>query len=138
LAFKESILKHYPSIEKYVLSEKLHWSDPPRTHSTIPFTDPRNLQAHQTANFMIGDYQIKLNDHPYAFTPDVTHVVVWSAVKFPDDIDTKQRTEIYEDFVEEHFRAIPKDRREWFVNWGSLQSVPGLEVRVPDISALTI
>lgn len=87
---------------------------------------------------MIGDYQIKLNDHPYAFTPDVTHVVVWSASRFPADIDTEQRTAIYEQFVEEHFREIPKDRREWFVNWGSLQSVPGLEVCVPGCSALIV
>ena len=82
---------------------------------------------------MIGDYQIRLNDHPYAFTPDVTHVVVWSANKFPEEIDTEQRNVIYEQFVSEHFREIPKDRVEWFVNWGSLQSVPGLEV-LPKLS----
>lgn len=35
---------------------------------------------------------------------------------------------VYDKFVEEHFHDIPRDKRRWFLNWGSIQSVPGLEV----------
>jgi hypothetical protein len=76
-----------------------------------------------------GDYQIRLNDHPYAFTPDITHLVVWSAVSFPSDVTSQDRSEVYEKFVFEHFGEMAPDRRCWFLNWGSIQSVPGLEVR---------
>ena len=41
LAFKERTLQTYPSIEKFVLTEKLQWPDPPVAHSTLPYTDPR-------------------------------------------------------------------------------------------------
>jgi len=34
---------------------------------------------------------------------------------------------VYEEFVEKHFGEIPDERRLWFLNWGSIQSVPGLE-----------
>jgi len=35
---------------------------------------------------------------------------------------------VYEKFVARVFAEIPLDRRRWFLNWGSIQSVPGLEV----------
>jgi hypothetical protein len=76
----------------------------------------------------VGDYQIRLNDHPYAFEPDVTHIVVWSALRFPAEVSTQERMVRCEKFVEEHFGEIPVDNRRWFLNWGSIQSVPGLEV----------
>lgn len=125
LSFKAHVLQTYPSIEKHILVEKLHWSDPPERHSEIPYSDPRRSVKRLTEK---GDYQIRLNDHPYAFTSDITHIVVWSAVPFPSSTDHQQRMKVYEQFVKEHFREIPGDRRKWFLNWGSIQSVPGLEV----------
>ena len=80
-------------------------------------------------SLMVGDYQIRLNDHPYAFGPEVTHIVVWSALRFPAEVTTQERMVCYEKFVEEHFAEIPSDNRRWFLNWGSIQSVPGLEVQ---------
>lgn len=55
--------------------------------------------------------------------------MIWSALRFPEDIDKEEREKVYEEFVEKHFWEIPRDRRRWFLNWGSIQSVPGLEVR---------
>ena len=78
---------------------------------------------------MAGDYKIQLNDHPYAFGPEITHIVVWSAMRFPAKVTNQERMVYYEQFVEDHFGEIPRDRRRWFLNWGSIQSVPGLEVR---------
>jgi Protein of unknown function (DUF3605) len=84
--------------------------------------------AHLLQSDEPGDYQIRLNDHPYAFTPDICHVVVWSALRFPSHIGKDERIRIYNQFLETHFDEIPKERIRWFVNWGALQSVPGLEV----------
>ena len=60
--------------------------------------------------------------------PGITHLVVWSACRFPETTEKAERYRIYDEFVERYFGAIPKDQRVWFVNWGALQSVPGLEV----------
>jgi hypothetical protein len=76
----------------------------------------------------IGDYKIRLNDHPYALTPEITHLVVWSALRFPQGITKAERMQRYEKFVEQHFGEISTEKRRWFLNWGSIQSVPGLEV----------
>lgn len=77
---------------------------------------------------IVGDYQIRLNDHPYGFAPDITHLVVWSALGFPHEITKAERMTTYGKFVEQHFSEIPTEKRRWFLNWGSIQSVPGLEV----------
>jgi hypothetical protein len=136
-AFKTQILANYPSIEKFVLKERLHWSDPPIAHSQLPYTDSRIISKTLQKGNTIGDYQIRLNDHPYAFTPDITHIVVWSAIPFPPHVDRQERMKVYENFVEKHFSEIPKEKRLWFLNWGSIQSVPGLEVRRVFCSLLT-
>jgi hypothetical protein len=79
---------------------------------------------------VLGDYQIRLNDHPYAFTEEITHLVVWSAVPFGTGVSHEERMVVYDEFVETHFAEIPREKRRWFLNWGSIQSVPGLEVRI--------
>ena len=72
-----------------------------------------------------------MNDHPYALTPDIVHIVVWSALPFSPQTGKEERTKIYNQFMQTHFGDIPKERLRWFVNWGALQSVPGLEVSHP-------
>jgi len=121
------MLQSYPSVEKFVLTEKLHWPDPPIAHSPFPYTDPRTRFLRTQVN-LLGDYQIRLNDHPYAFTEEITHLVVWSAIQFPANVTRAERMGVYDEFVARHFAEIPLDRRRWFLNWGSIQSVPGLEV----------
>lgn len=88
----------------------------------------RSTYSSSSLILTVGDYQIRLNDHPYAFGPDVTHIVVWSALRFPAEVSIQERTVRYEEFVEEHFGGIPGDNRRCFLNFGSIQSVPGLEV----------
>ena len=126
-AFKKQMLEKYPSIEKFVLAEKLNWPDPPVAHSTFPYTDPRIPLS--LLVLIAGDYQIRLNDHPYAFGPEITHIVVWSALRFPAEVTTQERMVCYDKFVEEHFGEISSDNKRWFLNLGSIQSVPGLEVQ---------
>lgn len=130
------MLQSYPTIEKFVLAEKLHWPDPPIARSQYPYTDPRNPLLKPTTDGAAGDYQIRLNDNPYAFTPEITHLVVWSAIRFPANVSQDERSVVYAEFVERHFAEIPLDRRRWFLNWGSIQSVPGLEVHLSGVIAL--
>ena len=139
----------YGSITAFILSERLHW----KTLSTlssgeipsfqcanpIPFTDP-------------SDYKVLLNDWPYGFTPDVTHIVVWSKVRIPEQKSeghlTSESVALVEKFVQRTFveplishdsmdmnsggttQDPPRnhhDRILWFRNWTGLQSVRGLE-----------
>ena len=109
-----------------MLSEKLDWSDPPKSYSLVPYSDPRN---HSSAlPVIVGDYRIRLNDYPYAVTKDVTHLVVWSTVQFPSDTSFEERNRTYDDFVKRNMSAVPKENRAWFVNWRALKSIPGIEV----------
>lgn len=105
-----------------------------RCNSTVPFTDP-------------GDYKILLNDWPYGFTPDVTHIVVWSKVRIPEQKPegylTPESAALVERFVQRTFveplssyrskqgvaenSGTGDDRVLWFRNWTGLQSVRGLE-----------
>ena len=96
---------------------------------TFCFSLHRSTYSFVSLILTIGDYQIRLNDHPYAFGPEVTHIVVWSALRFPAEVSNKERMEYYGKFVEDHFGEIHGDNRRWFLNCGSIQSVPGLEVR---------
>ncbi|KAL9074727.1 MAG: hypothetical protein Q9161_002096 [Pseudevernia consocians] len=133
----------YGSITAFILSERLRWKTLPTSsggspsfqcNNTIPFTDP-------------SDYKILLNDWPYGFTPDVTHIVVWSKVRIPEQKPegylTPESAALVEGFVHKTFveplgsyrskqgvageRETGDDRVLWFRNWTGLQSVRGLD-----------
>ena len=128
----------------FILSERLNWKTLPTSsgesplfecNNTVPFTDPT-------------DYKILLNDWPYGFTSDVTHIVVWSKVRIPEQKPegylTPESVALVERFVQRTFvKALSSsrasqggagnsddsgnDRVLWFRNWTGLQSVRGLE-----------
>lgn len=133
----------YGSITTFILSERLHWEISPTPHegspsfqpnSTVPFTDT-------------SDYKILLNDWPYGFTRDVTHIIAWSKIRLPEQKPegylTPESTALVEGFVQRTFveplasywskqgaaREIDNvnDCVLWFRNWTGLQSVRGLE-----------
>lgn len=133
----------YGSITAFILNERLHWIILPtlsgespslQCNNTIPFTDP-------------SDYKILLNDWPYGFTADVTHIVVWSKVRIPEQKSegylTPESIALVEGFVQRTFVELlgsyrskqgvagasdPANKRVlWFRNWTGLQSVRGLE-----------
>lgn len=86
-----------------------------------------------------NDYKILLNDWPYGITSDVTHIIVWSKVRLPDQKPegylTAESTALVKAFVETTFTerlaaygdAHARERVLWFRNWTGLQSVRGLE-----------
>lgn len=82
-----------------------------------------------------ADYRILVNDWPYAFAPDMTHLVVWTRTRIetePIKGDlTPESRRIIQDFVDRVFVATVgengKNRVLWFKNWVALQSVRTLE-----------
>ena len=88
-----------------------------------------------------------MNDWPYGFTPDVTHIIAWSKVRIPDQKPegylTPESVALVEGFVQRTFvealnlyrlqqcvagdSDAGNDRVLWFRNWTGLQSVRGLE-----------
>jgi len=99
-------------------------------HSEIPFSDPR-------------DYAILLNDWPYAFTPGLTHLLVWTRTPIAVDMErdgdvTPQSKVLIEEFVDQMFvrklaeysgitAGEARKRVLWFKNWVGLQSVRGVD-----------
>lgn len=103
-------------------------------NNIVPFTDP-------------NDYKILLNDWPYGFTSDVTHIVIWSKVRIPEQKPEgylrPESAALVERFVQRTFveplssqrskedvagdSDREHDRVLWFRNWTGLQSVRGLE-----------
>ncbi|KAI9723311.1 MAG: hypothetical protein M1812_001194 [Candelaria pacifica] len=134
----------YGSITNFICQCRLDWKplETPRSdkgptfacNDPTPFADPE-------------DYTILINDWPYGFTPDVTHLVVWLKTPVPTDPQTGDLTESSRDlinaFVTKTFtqelsrEGCGGDRVQWFKNWAQLQSVKGIEhvhILVRDVS----
>lgn len=121
----------YGSITRFLIVNRLPktWGSPPYVPvSTTPFADP-------------SDYRVHVNDWPYGFTPDITHIVVWTRVLIPTDPATgdmtgESRAQVAA-FVQRYFAdSLARedggskgghDRVLWFKNWIQLQSVRQLE-----------
>jgi hypothetical protein len=124
----------YGTTTNYICQERLCWQPSPESSpetgmefaykNGVPFADP-------------DDYKILPNDWPYAFTPGITHIVVWLKPRIPvNDTNgdlTPESRELVEHFVHEKFqdglKELPdsEDRVQWFKNWTSLQSVRAIE-----------
>ena len=129
----------YGSMTRYLMVNRLPiaWGALPfNPVNKIPFADP-------------SDYRVLINDWPYGFTPDITHIVVWSRTIIPTDSDTGDMTPesraVVGDFVRRFFAdglgPGGESRVMWFKNWVALQSVRFLEhihVMVRDVDAETL
>ncbi|KAI9706477.1 MAG: hypothetical protein M1836_003483 [Candelina mexicana] len=124
----------YGSITNFICQCRLGWQSSDLSsldqgptfayNDSTPFADPE-------------DYKILINDWPYAFTPDVTHLVVWLKTPVPIDPQTGDLTEssrsLINAFITKTFtqrllkEGLDQDRVQWFKNWAQLQSVRGLE-----------
>ncbi|KAK0246818.1 hypothetical protein B0A54_17847 [Friedmanniomyces endolithicus] len=141
LAWSASIKSQYGSTLPYITSQKLRWkpspnSDPP----TFPSQSPTPFASRQ-------DYAILPNDWPYSFTPDITHLLVWTKTPIAtDDAEggdvTAESRRLIDGFVERNFaRKLGEgggERVLWFKNWTGLQSVRALDhvhVLVRDVPA---
>ena len=120
MSWSRDIITQYGSMTNFLIQSKLPWGPPPFTYtSSTPFEN-------------LSDYQILINDWPYAFTPDLTHIVIWSKTPIATDDQvgdvTDESRETIEAFVNRTFvERLGDDRVLWFKNWVSLQSVRALE-----------
>lgn len=115
----------YGSLTSYLLAHRLPkaWGTPPFTPlSCIPFEDP-------------SDYRVLLNDWPYGFPPNITHLIAWTRTAIPTDSDigdiTLESRKSIESFVKRYFvdriGRCAEPRVIWFKNWAALQSVRALD-----------
>ena len=133
----------YGSITAFILSERLQWDNLSTSNEESPIFQCKSKTPLNDPN----DYKILLNDWPYGFTSDVTHIVVWSKVRIPEQKPegylTPESVILVEAFVQRTFVetlnsyqlkqglngdfAAGDDRVLGFRNWTGLQSVLGLE-----------
>ena len=133
----------YGSITAFVLSERLQWENLSSSNEDSPSFQCKNITPFANPS----DYKTLLNDWPYGFTSDVTHIVVWSKVRIPEQKPeghlAPESAALVEAFVQRTFveplnsyrlkqgvNGDPdagNDRVLWFRNWTGLQSVRGLE-----------
>ena len=83
------------------------------------------------------DYNILRNDWPYGLSPGIVHLIVWLKTRIPvvppEGYLTPESRTMIDDFVQKTFVQPLKDigqgndQVQWFKNWVSLQSVPGLD-----------
>jgi hypothetical protein len=118
-------IAEYGSLTNYLLAHRLPkiWGTPPFTPlSSIPFEDP-------------SDYRVLLNDWPYGFPRNITHMIIWTRTPILTDSDrgdiTPESRKLIEGFVKRYFiNRLGHDaepRVIWFKNWAALQSVRRLE-----------
>lgn len=126
VGWKAGIEAQYGSITMYLLDDRLPkaWGRPPFSpDSPDAFISP-------------SDYYIMLNDWPYGFTPDITHMIIWTRNTIPVEAGggdmTPEGRNLVGSFVKKHFTdklmgQYPDQRVLWFKNWNSLQSVNGID-----------
>ncbi|KAI1333266.1 hypothetical protein F5Y16DRAFT_8392 [Xylariaceae sp. FL0255] len=118
LEYNWMLKQNYGSILNFVLTRRLHWSEPIQPQGK-PF-------EHE------DDIKILRNDWPYGIDPKIVHLVVWTKFQFEEDPSTTDLTErcraAIDGFVQKTFGStIPKDQYIWFKNWSSLKSVHAVE-----------
>lgn len=117
LEYMDKLKREYGSIMRFVLNERLHWTD----------LEPRGAPfAYEE------DYKILQNDWPYGLDENIVHLVIWVKFAIEDDPITDDLTpnmrERIDKFVDEKFRSkMPGDRVVWFRNWKSIKSVHAVE-----------
>ena len=124
----------FGSITSFVCSQRLFWRPLP---SSSPEGGPLFACSSQIPYASASDYKILPNDWPYGISPDISHLVVWSKVRIPDQKPegylTPESTALVQDFVQRTFidrlvsAQLAPDDVLWFRNWTGLQSVRGLE-----------
>ena len=136
MQWTNQIKAKYGSITDFVLKERLFWKPLPQTHSENgPVFECDNSTPFTAA----GDYKILLNDWPYGISPNITHLIVWSKLRLPDQMPdghlTLESSALVRDFVQRRFIDVlmesgdreAKEKILWFRNWTGLQSVRSLE-----------
>lgn len=113
-----------------MLQERLRWTPEPPTTTPPTFPHKSNVPFADQS-----DYAVLINDWPYGFTPNITHLCVWSKVPIAVNDDglgdvTAESRRMIQEFVQRVFvepLADGRNRVLWFKNWVGLQSVRGVD-----------
>lgn len=131
LAFKRTLRLTNTTVFKHLLTKLLQWATPEEV-AGLADNEIRIASLGRPLFTEASDIKIILNDFPYYFEPDVTHMCVWTKQPIPSDpISTlgdispqlRARIEAYvvKTFVEG--LGVSRDKLVWLRNWDALQSV---------------
>ncbi|TVY36076.1 N-acetylglucosamine-induced protein [Lachnellula occidentalis] len=119
LHYNFNLKRDYSSVMNFVLSQRLHWSEPVRAAGRRPFEEE-------------GDVKVLCNDWPYGIDARIVHLVVWTKFVLEDDEATGDLTDeargLIEGFVGKTFEEkMGKENVIWFKNWKILKSIHAVE-----------
>lgn len=130
MLWTRQIQTKFGSATNFVVQNRLHWTAESQTAgSALPDRDATPFRTE-------SDYRILRNDWPYAMSPGMTHLVVWSKIPIPingDGDPTLESHRMIAEFVERIFakemsqRQHAGDNIQWFRNRTQWQSVRTLE-----------
>ena len=90
-----NLKRDYSSVMNFVLSQRLHWTEPVEAVGSRPFEEE-------------ADVKVLCNDWPYGIDGRIVHLVVWTKFVLEDDEATGDLTEeargLIEGFVGKRFR----------------------------------
>lgn len=149
-AYKERLQQTNQSLFSHLVINELRWADPEILKEVADIEElPKKLNLKPKDRRLLAnadDIKILMNDFPYYFDANLTHLCIWTKVDIKSDpssekgdISPKTRL-IIERYVNKTFveyLGISKDRILWFRNWSALQSVKNLShihVVIRDIS----
>ncbi|CAF0885334.1 unnamed protein product [Didymodactylos carnosus] len=114
-AWCDNIITLYSGMEKYLLEQRLGWHLPIKPLSSILFENS-------------DDYQILLNDFPYAFDENIIHFVLWTKVPFGQDKNgylDESTAKLIQEFINKKFVThFGQENVRWFKNYNSASSIP--------------
>ncbi|KAK0632161.1 hypothetical protein B0T14DRAFT_559876 [Immersiella caudata] len=117
-AFTWQLKQDYGSVLSFILSQRLHWSDPVVPRGKRPFEDE-------------GDLKVLWNDWPYGIDERIVHLVVWTKFELDEDERTGDLTDearaMVDSYVKRVFGEVEEERVIWFKNWRYLKSVKAVE-----------
>lgn len=125
--YKNRLIQQGSSIVEYIIKHCLKWTD---ENDDIDITPSSNLLFTDAS-----DIRIILNDFPYNFEPNVTHICVWSKLKIKSDPNSpvgdinEPTRSLLNRYVIKNFQDRFKLKEEdvmWFRNFPAIQSVSEL------------
>ncbi|TVY30408.1 N-acetylglucosamine-induced protein [Lachnellula hyalina] len=96
-----NLKRDYSSVMNFVLSQRLHWTEPVEAVGSRPFEEE-------------ADVKVLCNDWPYGIDGRIVHLVVWTKFVLEDDEATGGFDGGGEGVI-------------WFKNWKTLKSVHAVE-----------
>lgn len=129
--FKRKLKEQGTTVFKHLVVQTLQW----RTEEEVRGLKDSEITVPASGDALFtngSDLKVVMNDFPYYFEDDVTHLCVWTKRRIESDpssalgdlsVEMRALIERYvaKTFVE--WLGIPREKLVWFRNWEALQSV---------------